>query len=396
MLQRLVDKGLKAVDTISGCNIRFCFILNEDILIGFVQCVIMATSSLSTAYIACSECKSEDVVTDFNAGDVICRACGVVLCGRIMDETQEWNNHRPDDGSSGVDSNRVGAASLGVTSDNGLTTILDRNTSKKTKSGGRMVATPLLNEAWMQHANTRTMTSMSDLSLLRCCERVREIADVMGIPSAVVDAGSQILMDLQSAGQLKHKKGPLGDAICAAVLYIACRENSAARTLKEIAPAANVEWKPLTKAFKKIARHIQQTGSCGGGVISIVKGEDLIPRYCSQLGLDPSVAQAAKHVARKASELELDCGRSPCDLAAAAICFACSIMSGSAHAISRKKRETADDRFISEPAEVAEVAKSTVKSMGKTLKLLFPFRHQLVPDHLSKHISCLEQLVCPV
>eukprot|EP01084_Bolivina_argentea_P057210 104569_1 len=358
---------------------------------------MMATSSLSTAYIACSECKSEDVVTDFSAGDVICRACGVVLCGRIMDETQEWNNHRSGDGSSGADSNRVGAASLGVTSDGGLVTILDRKTCTKTKSGGRMVANPYpLNEAWMKHANSSAMTSMSDLSLIRCCEKVREIADVMGIPSAVVDAGSLILMDLQNAGQLKHKKGPLGDAICAAVLYIACRENSAARTLKEIAPAANVEWKSLTKAFKKIARHIQQSGSCGSGVISIVKGEDLIPRCCSQLGLDPSVAQAAKHVARKASELELDCGRSPCDLAAAAICFACSIMSDSTHAISRKKREVADDRFISEPAEVAEVAQSTVKSMGKTLKLLFPFRHQLVPDHLSKHIPCLEQLACPV
>ncbi len=357
----------------------------------------MATSSLSTAYVTCSECKSEDVVTDFSAGDVICRACGVVLCGRIMDETQEWNNHRSDDGSSGADSNRVGAASLGVTSDNGLVTILDRKkTSTKAKSGGRMVATPPpLNEAWMQHANSSSMTSTSDLNLLRCCERVREIADVMGIPSAVVDAGSQILMDLQSAGQLKHKKGPLGDAVCAAVLYIACRENSAARTLKEIAPAANVEWKSLTKAFKKIARHIQQNGSCVGGVVSIVKGEDLIPRCCSQLGLDPSVAQAAKHVARKASELELDCGRSPCDLAAAAICFACSIMSDSVHVISSKKREMADDRFISEPAEVAEVAKSTVKSMGRTLKRLFPFRHQLVPDYLTKHISCLEQLVCP-
>ncbi len=357
----------------------------------------MATSSLSTVYIACSECKSDDVVTDFSAGDVICRACGVVLCGRIMDETQEWNNHRSDDGPSGAESNRVGAASLGVTSDNGLVTILDRKNSTKTKYGGRMVENPPpLNETWMKHANCSSMTSTSDLSLIRCCERVREIADVMGIPSAVVDAGSLILMNLQNAGQLTHKKGPLGDAICAAVLYIACRENSAARTLKEIAPVANVEWKSLIKAFKKISRHIQQSGRCGSGVTSIVKGEDLIPRFCSQLGLDPSVAQAAKHVARKASELELDCGRSPCDLAAAAICFACSIMSDSTHSVSRKKREVADDRFISEPSEVAEVAQSTVKSMGKTLKLLFPFRHQLVPDHLSKHIPCLEQLVCPV
>ena len=45
----------------------------------------------------CYRCTSTETFTDYKCGDIICRNCGEVLSGRIIDDTNEWNIYTDDD-----------------------------------------------------------------------------------------------------------------------------------------------------------------------------------------------------------------------------------------------------------------------------------------------------------
>lgn len=45
----------------------------------------------------CKRCFGVDVVTDTTAGDVVCRSCGEIQVGRIIDEGAEWREFSEDD-----------------------------------------------------------------------------------------------------------------------------------------------------------------------------------------------------------------------------------------------------------------------------------------------------------
>jgi transcription initiation factor TFIIB len=45
----------------------------------------------------CTYCKSIDLVTDYSAGDVVCRNCGLCVCGKIIESEAEWRNYADDD-----------------------------------------------------------------------------------------------------------------------------------------------------------------------------------------------------------------------------------------------------------------------------------------------------------
>jgi transcription initiation factor TFIIIB Brf1 subunit/transcription initiation factor TFIIB len=52
--------------------------------------------------ISCQYCGGSDVVTDYAAGDIVCRGCGSVLGERLISEEAEWREYDDDDrGGSG-------------------------------------------------------------------------------------------------------------------------------------------------------------------------------------------------------------------------------------------------------------------------------------------------------
>jgi len=71
----------------------------------------------STLLKRCSRCKSsDDIFEDRRSGDVVCTNCGFVVCGRIIDETDEFVAYAEDDRSRG-DQSRSESSVGGVWSD---------------------------------------------------------------------------------------------------------------------------------------------------------------------------------------------------------------------------------------------------------------------------------------
>lgn len=57
--------------------------------------------------ITCQYCGGNDVVTDYAAGDVVCRGCGSVLGERLMSEEAEWRDYEDDDRGGSSDAARA-------------------------------------------------------------------------------------------------------------------------------------------------------------------------------------------------------------------------------------------------------------------------------------------------
>ncbi len=45
----------------------------------------------------CNHCLSSDLVTDYAAGDIICRNCATVICDRVIETDAEWRVYADDD-----------------------------------------------------------------------------------------------------------------------------------------------------------------------------------------------------------------------------------------------------------------------------------------------------------
>lgn len=137
---------------------------------------------------------------------------------------------------------------------------------------------------------------------------------------------------------------------------------------------------------------------------SAVRATHLIPRICSELDLPAEITMAAKHVAEKASELDLVGGLKPSSVAAAAICLVLPIVrnrkqnstghkrSSEGAGGSTKKRKLAgggreDSKGGSGDGgpkvgaeEICSALKVGVKSMHRALKLIFEHRNHLLPS----------------
>jgi transcription initiation factor TFIIB len=74
-------------------------------------------------------------MTDYSAGDMICRNCGIVLCDRIIEEEAEWHNYANDDRK---DSASAARSSLEKGTDGQPHSIITGGSSAERKSLTRM------------------------------------------------------------------------------------------------------------------------------------------------------------------------------------------------------------------------------------------------------------------
>merc|ERR1712037_434836 len=78
--------------------------------------------------------------------------------------------------------------------------------------------------------NRRTVTS-SDRTLINAFKTISEMADRINLPKTIIDRANNLFKMVHDG---KNLKGRANDAIAAACLYIACRQEGVPRTFKEI------------------------------------------------------------------------------------------------------------------------------------------------------------------
>ncbi|XP_077986782.1 transcription initiation factor IIB-like [Glandiceps talaboti] len=280
------------------------------------------------------------LIEDYHAGDMICSECGLVVGDRVIDVGSEWRTFSNDKAQK--DPSRVGEAENTLLSGSNLSTII----GKPSGAGGYN------DDGSVKYHNKRTMNS-SDRALLTAFKEIAQMADRINLPKTIVDRTNTLFKQVHEQRTLR---GRSNDAIAAACLYIACRQEGVPRTFKEICAISRVSKKEIGRCFKEILKALETS-------VDLITTGDFMSRFCSKLGLPTHVQRAATHIARKAVEMDLVPGRSPISVAAAAIYLA-----------SQASEERRSQKEIGDIAGVADV------TIRQSYRLIFPKAIDLFPE----------------
>ncbi|KAF2311369.1 hypothetical protein GH714_022108 [Hevea brasiliensis] len=249
----------------------------------------------------CPDCKRlTEIVFDHAAGDTICSECGLVLEAHSVDETSEWRTFANE--SSDHDPNRVGGPINPLLGDGGLTTVIS-----KTNGSSNELRSGSIGKWQSRGAN-------SDRGLIQAFKSIAAMADRLGLVTTIKDRANEIYKKVE--GQ-KPLKGRNQDAILAACLYIACRQENKPRTVKEICSVVNgAAKKEIGRAKEFIVKHLEV--EMGHAVeMGTIHAADYLRRFCSNLGMINQAVKAAQETVQKSEELDIR--RSPISVAAAVI-----------------------------------------------------------------------------
>lgn len=294
---------------------------------------------------------------DHAAGDMVCAECGLVLEQHSVDESSEWRTFSD---SSSSDPVRVGGPSNPLLTDGGLSTII----SKPNGAQGDFMSSL---GRWQNRG------SNPDRSLIIAFRSIGTMADRLGLVSTIKDRANEIYKKVED---LKSIRGRSQDAILAACLYIACRQEDKPRTFKEICSVANgASKKEIGRATKFIVKQLEEDMGISMEMGTIHAG-DFLRRFCSHLNMENNEVRAATETVKK-SEM-LDIRKSPISVAAAAIYMISNL--------NEKEKKALKD--ISRVAGVAEV------TIRNSYKDLHPHAAKLIPEWFLKDVD-LKNLPTP-
>lgn len=307
----------------------------------------------------CPDCnKQTEVVFDHSAGDTVCVECGLVLEAHSIDETSEWRTFANETGDN--DPVRVGGPSNPLLTDGGLSTVI----SKPNGASGDFLSSSL--GRWQNRG------SNPDRSLIMAFKTIGTMSDRLGLVATIKDRANEIYKKVEDS---KSIRGRNQDAILAACLYIACRQEDKPRTVKEICSVANgASKKEVGRAKEFIVKQLEEEMGKSMEMGTIHAG-DFLRRFCSHLGMGHQAVKAATEAVKKSEELDIR--RSPISIAAAAI-----------YMISQLSEEKKLLRDISRATGVAE---GTIRNSYKDLH---PHAARLIPDWFAKEED-LKNLCAP-
>ncbi|GAB2277040.1 Transcription initiation factor IIB-2 [Dionaea muscipula] len=293
----------------------------------------------------CPDCKrNTEVVFDHSAGDTVCSECGLVLESHSIDETSEWRTFANESGDN--DPNRVGGPSNPLLTDGGLTTII----SKTKGSSGDSLPSSL--GRWQNRG------SAADRNLLHAFNVIATMADRLGLVATIKDRANEIYKRVEDH---KPLRGRNQDAILAACLYIACRQEDKPRTVKEICSVSNgATKKEIGRAKEYIVKQLELELGQSMEMGTIHAG-DFLRRFCSHLGMSKQAVKAAQEAVQKSEEL--DVRRSPISIAAAIIYIITQV--------------SEDKKLLKDISLATGVAEGTIRNAYKDL---YPHLSRIIPN----------------
>lgn len=298
------------------------------------------------------------LIEDHRAGDMICSQCGLVVGDRIIDVGSEWRTFANDKEST--DMTRVGAAEDPTMDGNDLSTTIGRATG----SAG-------FDSNGMPIYRNRNIESSFDKAKRKANREIKEMAERLSADQSIINSAQHIF---HTVHKNKLIKGRSNNAIIAACMFIACRQQQVPRTFKEISAVSNdnTTIKDIGRCYKIIRKTLVSSNATSSG-ISVSSSSDLIVRFCSKLNLPMEVRKLADFIMEKTGDIRTLTGRSPNSLAAASIFLAADLTGN------------ANQRTAEEIGLTCGAAENTIK---QTIKLMQPQIAQLLPpDFVSKKVT---------
>jgi transcription initiation factor TFIIB len=247
------------------------------------------------------------LVEDARAGDMICSQCGLVVGDRMVDVGSEWRTFSNDTNTR--DMTRIGAAENALYGGDHLETVMSAGTG----------AGALDEHGHQRYSNGPQQISAAEKSLRNGRDAIRQMAGRIGLSNRIIDRAYSLF---KQCSENKCVRGRPQDAVVATCIYIACRQEGAQRTIKEIcAISTTASKKDIGRCFKQILVSLPDISRS-----ETIDIKNLIPRFCQRIELDKLniIQKTAIHIAERAKEVCDIQSRAPDSIAGAAIYMACA------------------------------------------------------------------------
>ena len=287
----------------------------------------------------CPECGSNNLIRDYQRGEVVCKECGLVVQENLIDQGPEW---RAFDSEQRQKRARTGAPMKYTLHDKGLSTLIGW---KNRDIYGKAIPTKNRAQIYrLRKWQRRTRVSNAgEQSLAQAFAELGRISSQMSLPRVTREQAGVLY---RKAAKKNLIRGRSVEVIVVAVVYAACRLSGAPRTLDELSSVSQISRKEIGRAYRYIARELELTMKPTSPI-------DYVSRFCSELKLSQDVRKKAIELLKKAIENELTSGRGPVGMAAAAI-----YMSTVLNECRKTQREI---------AEVAGVTEVTIRNRYKEI-----------------------------
>jgi transcription initiation factor TFIIB len=256
----------------------------------------------------CPECHYKIFHKDTSRAEIVCENCGLVIDENLMDYGPEWRAFDSDDRDKKI---HTGAPITPLLHDKGLTTTIGwRNTDSYGKSIPNKNRSQIYRlRQWQKRIRTG---SHAERNLIHALSTLNRIASTMTLPRNARENAAILYRKILGQNLVK---GRSSDAIIAACVYAACRQNGIPRSLDEVEIASGIPRKELGRTYRFLAQSLRLR-------LNPTSPMDYISRYANQLKLGTTVQTKARELIQKAEEKEILSGRGPQGIAAAALYIA--------------------------------------------------------------------------
>jgi len=296
----------------------------------------------------CPECASKNLVHDYDSGETICGACGLVLYEQMLDKGPEWRAFTQEEKAS---RSRVGMPTSYSVHDKGLSTAIsqvDRD------AFGRKLPLATRLQMWrLRKWQIRSRVhSSSDRNLAQAMAELERLSGKVSISPPIKEKAAVIYRKALDKGLVR---GRSINSIVAAALYAACRKSGTPRTLREIAEASLVDRKDVARCYRLLLRELDVQ-------MPIADPLTYVSKIAEKNGISGKAQGAAIAILREARRKRFVAGKDPMGMAAAALYIAC---------VQHNEKITQKD--IAEAAGVTEVTvRNRYKALKKQLNLEIP------------------------
>ncbi|MFL6406859.1 MAG: transcription initiation factor IIB family protein [Nitrososphaeraceae archaeon] len=257
----------------------------------------------------CSICKSNQIITDTESGELICSKCGQVISDKVQQAGPEWRNFTLSSSNESNDSrSRVGMSTSLARHDMGLSTIIGR--TDRDASGQKIDAAMRTTMDRLRTWDYRTqIRSATDRNLRNAFNRLDILKDRLGLSDSIVEKVAYIY---RKAQERQLVRGRTISGVLAAAIYIACREMGISRTLKDIATYSNVKFKEVAKSYRLLCLELDLK-------IPIVDPMKYIAKVANKANLSEKTKRQAAEIMDNVTKREMSVGKNPMGLAASVL-----------------------------------------------------------------------------
>ncbi len=252
----------------------------------------------------CPNCGSFAIYLDSIRGERVCDNCGFVVDEGLVDQGPDWTTFEGDDRI------RAGPPPSVMAPDKGLGSMVGNGLrdAKGNPIDARSVAA--LNR--LRRVSQWTRYDRTERALAPGLAQLSSLSSRLGLAPVFRERAAILLRQTIEAGL---SRGRSMDAIVAAVVYLAAKQLGAPRGLHELAQATGVTVHRISLTAKVVSREL--------GVFSRAsRAEDFVPRFASQLELQPQVGERALSLVARVKDTKTLEANSPVGIAAGALYLA--------------------------------------------------------------------------